>query len=72
MVARQQNATAIYHLLPGCGYGSNILLQVYYLCIASYLSCILVQIQLTLLVRFITTYSNNAVSLTFKISYHKK
>ena len=38
---------------------------------ASYLSCIIVQIQLTLLVRFITTYSDNAISLTFKICYHK-
>ena len=31
---------------------------------ASYLSCIIVQIQLTLLVRFITTYIDNAINLT--------
>ena len=39
--------------VPGYGYAY-----------ASYLSCIIVQIQLTLLVRFITTYSDNATSLT--------
>ena len=38
---------------------------------ASYLSCIIVQVQLTLLVRFITTYSDNAISLTLKNCYHK-
>ena len=31
---------------------------------ASYLSCIIVQIQLTLLVRFITTYSDNTINRT--------
>ena len=31
---------------------------------ASYLSCIIIQIQLTLLVRFIITYSDNAINLT--------